>query len=159
MKGHRTADHPDSADQFVRHSTRVADRHVILYFAHAILVQEAGDEDGSVRPVELLVPEVVTGRSNAETPALAAVQQPGEDARRIEVRQAEPVDGAVHPDQRGRAHVADDPVILDWLVARSHFKVLLCWHSDPSTWAQIAFSSCRVSHQGVSVFMLPLRGS
>ena len=80
----------------------------------------------SVRPVELLVAEVVTGRGNAEPSALAVVQQRGKDAGGIEVRQAEPVDGAVHPDQRGRAHVADDAVILDGLVVRAHFRVLLC---------------------------------
>jgi hypothetical protein len=92
MKRQLAADHTDPPDQFIRHRARAADRHVILYLAHALVVQEAGDEDGGVRPVELLVPEVVAGRGNAETPALPVVQNCGEDARRVEVRQAEPVD-------------------------------------------------------------------
>ena len=116
MKRHHAAHHPDSADQFIRHGARAANRHIILDLTHALLVQETGDEDGGVRPVELLVPEVVAGRGNAEPPALPVVQQRGKDARGIEVWQAEPVDGAVHPDQRGRAHVADNPIILNGLV-------------------------------------------
>ena len=39
------------------------------------------------------------------------VQDPGEDARRVEARAAEPIDGAVGRDQRGRLEVADQPVI------------------------------------------------
>jgi len=38
VKRHRAADDTDSADQFIRHSARTADRHVILYLAHTILV-------------------------------------------------------------------------------------------------------------------------
>jgi hypothetical protein len=60
---------------------------------------------------------------DAEAPALLVVQDGGEDARGIKVRQAEPVDGAVHPHQRGRAQVADDAVMLDGLVARFHHTI------------------------------------
>ena len=127
-KGQPAADDADPPDQLVRHRADATDRHVILDLAHAVVVQEAGDEDVGVRPVELLVPEVVAGRGDAEAAALSVVQDGGEDAGRIEVRQAEPVDGAVHPHQRRRAQVADDAVVLDGLVARSHRAALHGWH-------------------------------
>src|SRR5205823_3060858 len=116
MKRQLAADHTDPPDQFIRYRARAADRHVILDLAHALVVQEAGDEDGGVRPVELLVPEVVAGRGNAETPTLPVVQNCGEDARRVKVRQAEPVDRPVHAHQGRRAHVAYDAVVLNGLV-------------------------------------------
>src|SRR5205823_3031122 len=116
MKRQLAADHTDPPDQFIRHRARTADRHVILDLAHALVVQEAGDEDGGVRPVELLVPEVVAGRGNAETPPLPVVQNCGENARRVEVRQAEPVDRPVHAYQGRRAHVAYDAIVLNGLV-------------------------------------------
>ena len=80
-------------------------------------MQETRDEDRGVRPVELLVPEVVAGRGNPEAPALLIVQDRGKDAWRIEVRQAEPINGAVHPHQGGCAHVPNQAVILNRLVA------------------------------------------
>ena len=137
MKRQPAADDPDPPDQLVLRRAGAADRHVILDLAHAILVQEAGDEDGGVRPVELLAPEVVAGRGDAEAAALAVVQDGGEDAGGIEVRQAEPVDRAIHPHQRGRAQVADDAVILDGLVARFHRTVLPGWHpvAVPDEWS------------------------
>ena len=52
-----------------------------------------------------------------------AAANPGKDTRRIEVRQAQPVDGTVHADQRSREHVADDAVVLNGLVARLHVNV------------------------------------
>ncbi len=73
MKRQLAADDPDSPDQLVPHRAGAADRHVILDLAHAILVQEAGDEDGGVRPVELLAPELVAGRCDAEPTALVVV--------------------------------------------------------------------------------------
>src|SRR5262245_55735354 len=79
-------------------------------------MKEASDKDRGVRPVELLAAEVVAGWGNAEPPAFPVVQQRGKDARRVEVWQTEPVEGAVHPDQRGRAHVADDAIVLNGLV-------------------------------------------
>ena len=124
VKRDAAADDADSPDQFLRHRAGAADRHVILDLTHAVVVQKARDEDVGVRPVELLVPEIVAGRGNPEAPALLVVQDGGEDARRIEVRQTQPVDGAIHPHQRRRAHVADDAVILDGLVTRFHHDIL-----------------------------------
>ncbi len=81
MKRHLAADHTDPPDQFIRHSTSAADRHVILYLAHAIFVQETGNENGGVRPVELPGSEVVGGWGNPKPPALSVVQHRGKDAR------------------------------------------------------------------------------
>ena len=96
------ADHSHPANQFIRHEAGAADRHVVLHLGHVVGVQEAGDEDSGVRPVELLVAELVAGRGDPEAPALLVVQDGGEDAGRVEARQAQPVDGAVHAHQRRR---------------------------------------------------------
>lgn len=53
---------------------------------------------------------------NAETPPAVVVQQCTEDAGRIEVGMAVPVDGAVDANQCDRAHVADHAVVFYWLV-------------------------------------------
>ena len=79
------ADHSDPPDQCVRRRAGATDRHVILDLAHPVVVQKAGNEDGGVRPVELLAPEVVAGRGDAEAAALAVVQDGGEDAGGIEM--------------------------------------------------------------------------
>ena len=49
-------------------------------------------------------------------PPLLVVEDRGEHAGRVEARQAQPVDRAVHADQRRRPHVADEAVVLDRLV-------------------------------------------
>ena len=132
-KGHPAADDADSADQLVRHSAGAADRHVILDLAHAVVVQEAGDEDGGVRPVELLVPEVGRrpGRSGSGRPCRSsriAAKTLGESKCG---RQSQSIEPSM-PDQRRRAQVADDAVVLDGLV--SH------WCSAPSAGARSGVS-------------------
>ncbi len=81
-----TPNHTDSSDQFIQHDARAAHGHVVLHLAHAIGVEEAGNEDVGVRPVELLVAEWVAVRGDPEAPTLGVVQDGGEDARGIEVR-------------------------------------------------------------------------
>ena len=81
-----TPNHTDSSDQFIRHGARAAHGHVVLHLAHALGVEEAGDEDVGVRPVELLVAEWVADRGDPEASTLGVVQDGGEDARGIEVR-------------------------------------------------------------------------
>ena len=61
-------------------------------------MQKPGDEDGGVRPVELLMSELFAGRCDTKAAALVVVEGRGKNARRIEMRQTEPVDRAVHPD-------------------------------------------------------------
>ena len=53
------------------------------------------------------------GRRDHPVAVALIAQQCGEAGRRVETRQAEPLGRAVHPDQRGRLHVADDRVVLD----------------------------------------------
>ena len=74
-------------------------------------------EHVGVGPVELLALHALGGGADAEAAALAIVEERGEDARRVEARQAEPVDGAVGADERDRAQVADDAVVLDARIA------------------------------------------
>ena len=120
MERHLAADDSHPADELIRRGSRAADRHVILDLANSVRVQESRDQDVGVGPIELLVAKIIAGRGDAEPPALLVVEDRGEDARRIEMRQAEPVDRAVHADQGRGPHVADDAVVLDRLVIRCH---------------------------------------
>ena len=124
MKRDTTADNADAPDQFFPYSADAADRHVILDFSHTFVVQKTGDEDSGVRPVELLVPKIVSGGGNSKAPAFVIVKYGGKDARGVEVRQAQPVNRAIHSHQSRRTHVADNSIILDRLVVRWHEKVL-----------------------------------
>ena len=53
------------------------------------------------------------GRRDLPEAVVLVAEQLGEARRRVEVRQAQPVDRAVHPDQGGGVQVADDGVVLD----------------------------------------------
>ena len=75
-----------------------------------------GDEDVRVLLVRALGLERLI-RSELEEPATAAVEDPREDRRRVDVRQAEPVDRAVGGDEGGRATVADHRVLADRRIA------------------------------------------
>src|SRR4029077_5413540 len=75
--------------------------------------------------VELLALPALAGRRDAEVATLVGVEDRGEDAGRVEVREAQPVDRAVHTDERGRVHVADNTVLLDRQVAGF---LLMCGH-------------------------------
>ena len=48
-----------------------------------------------------------------ERPSAPRIEDRAAQARGVEIREAEPVDGAVSGDERGRSSVADDRVILD----------------------------------------------
>jgi hypothetical protein len=52
-------------------------------------------------------------RCHHEMTAAGRVQQGAEDARGVQLGQAQPIDGAVHADQRERAAIADGRVVLD----------------------------------------------
>src|SRR5215471_14163782 len=77
-----------------------------------------GSSAAAVGQVHLLVLGLVEA-GDLEEPAFAPVEHCGEDAWRVELRQAAPVDRTVHPHQRDRVQVADDAVGFDWLVG--HF--------------------------------------
>ncbi len=104
-------------------AVRDAHRHIVDDLAHAIRRQETRHQDIRIGPVVLLGGDVrdVT-RADLEVAALLLVEDRREDARRVEVWIAEPVDRAVHADDGRAVHVADDAVILDGLVR--HILVL-----------------------------------
>ena len=123
------ANSPDEV--FLRRRPR-PDGHVIFEFPDAVGVQKAADQDIRFRPVVLLVPQTFRRRGDTESPALVRIENRAEDARRIEARQAQPIDRPVQPDQGGRPHVADDAVILDRLVVVIHRFVRQSPGSHPS---------------------------
>src|SRR5262245_27544918 len=59
-----------------------------------------------------------------EKSSFAFVENRGEDAWRVELRQTAPVDRTVHTHQRDRMQVADDAVGLDRLVGHSSPSLL-----------------------------------
>ena len=104
-----------------------ANGHVVDDLRYAVLGEEAGDQDVRLGPVDLFVDDSVgSRRTDTEVSALPLIQNRGEDARRIEMGETEPVDGAVHPDQRYCLQVSDDAIVLDRQV--SHFPNIA--HSD-----------------------------
>ena len=94
----------------------IADRHEVDEFGDPRRTQKTGDEHVRVGPVELLGVDALPGRPDLETPAFGVVQNRAEHARRVEVRQAEPVERAVLADEGGGPQVADDAVVFDRLV-------------------------------------------
>ena len=55
--------------------------------------------------------------------AFVVIENRAEDAGRIEVGEAEPVNGAIFRDQGSGAKVADDPVVLDRLIGHAGLDV------------------------------------
>ena len=80
--------------------------------------EEARDEDVRVGEVELLRRPALGRRGDPVVAAALPVEDRAEDARRVEVRAAVPVDRAVGAHERRRVEVADDPVLGDREVAR-----------------------------------------
>src|ERR1700733_9287788 len=114
--------HPaDEATVFVPGGTS-QDRHEILNFADAVGREEPRDEPVGIRPIDLLVSRVLVSRAEAEVATLFVVEDAGEDAGRIEVREAEPVDRPLHADQSGGPHVPDDAVVFDRLITHAHSR-------------------------------------
>jgi pSer/pThr/pTyr-binding forkhead associated (FHA) protein len=86
--------------------------HEIHDLADELLAEEPRHEHVRVREVHLLSPGGA-GAPDREMAAPVVIEDRGEHGRRVEPGQAEPVDVAVHGDQRGRVQIADDPVVLD----------------------------------------------
>src|SRR6266404_2574814 len=99
-------------------TAHVLDRHEVDHFADPLGAKKARQQHIAVGQVHLLVLGLVEA-GDLEEASFALVENRGEDAWRVEVRQAAPVDRTVHAHQRYRVHVADDAVALDWLVG--HF--------------------------------------
>ena len=94
-------------------------RHKVDDLAHAVRRQETRYQHIGLRPIHLLVGNLLlaAGRGNLEMAALGIVQDGGENTGRVKVRAAEPVDGAVDAHQSHGVHIADDAVILDGQVS------------------------------------------
>src|SRR5262245_19376641 len=92
------------------------DRHVVGDLRDAGAREKSGFEDIAVRPVELLRPELFTVRSDGESATVRIIQKRREHTRRVEEREAQPIERAVGSDESRRPHVADDAVALDRLV-------------------------------------------
>jgi len=76
---------------------RALDRHEIHNFTDALVAKKPRHQDVAVRHVHLFVLRLVeTG--DAERAPFLVVEDRREDARRVEVRQAAPVDGPVDAD-------------------------------------------------------------
>ena len=93
------------------------DWHVVDDFGDSGVGEEARHQHVAVRPVELLASG--SRRRLGEMtnrPPLWSSRMRGEHARRVEVREAQPVDRSGRPDQSSGPHVADDAVALDRLV-------------------------------------------
>jgi hypothetical protein len=101
-----------------------ADGHVVGKLADAVGVQESRDENIGVWPVVLLLSDIVASCGDAEPTALPIIENRGEDAGSIEVRNAHPINRAVHADQRGGVHIAYQAVVLDGLIR--HGVALTC---------------------------------
>ncbi len=110
LETHRPAHHPHVAHQARAGARPGEDRHKVDDLGHPLGGEEAREQDVGVGQVELLAALVRDG-PEPEASALLVVQDGAEDRRRVERRQAEPVDRPVHPDERRRVEVADDTVV------------------------------------------------
>src|SRR5216684_2861334 len=88
-------------------------RHEVDDFADAASRQETGDQHIRVRPIELLMGNIVGARGDSKNPSLLRIQNRAEHAGGIESRETEPVDGAVLADEGGGAKISNDSVILN----------------------------------------------
>src|SRR5262249_58919239 len=81
-------------------------------------------QHGGVGEIELLARRAPEERCDLEAPTTLGVDEGREHRRRIEVGQAEEVDGSVRADQRDRVEVADDAVVADGCVTTRHHVAL-----------------------------------
>ena len=87
-------------------------RHAVGDLEHTGRTSECRHED--VRAVDVGARVVVDAfRRDVERSAALGVQHAAEHRRRVEAREARPVDRAVAPDERGRVAVADQRVVAD----------------------------------------------
>src|SRR3712207_93605 len=93
------------------------DRHEVDHLADPVGGHEPRDQDRSVGEVQLPAHVVVLVGSDAEVPAAVVVEQGREDARGIETRTAEPIDGSVGTYKGCRLQIADQAVLTDFGVA------------------------------------------
>src|SRR5262249_3088460 len=89
------------------------DGHEIDQLDDALFPHEAGEEHRRVGEIHLLDDVVSVRWSDRKRAAAAAIQQAGEDTRRVEAWTAVPIDGAVEGYQRRRLQIADETMVAD----------------------------------------------
>jgi hypothetical protein len=111
----RPAHRPHHADDLppVGVGRASGDGQEIAHHADPVLRQKPRDQNGGLRPVELLGRYLLSPQRNLEVAARFGVKDARKDARCIEARQAAPVDGAVFAHEGHGVHVADEAVVLD----------------------------------------------
>ena len=91
----------------------VAVRHQVDDLDHAGLGLPPGDEHERVVLVGARRAAGRADRGEPPVPVVVVAEQCAERRRRVEARQAEPVDAAVGADERAGVAVADEGVVLD----------------------------------------------
>ena len=87
-------------------------RHEVGKSDRAAVSLEIGCQDVALRQVRVTGAEVAS-RPYTEVAAVAIANKGGENAGRIESREAKPIDGTVAADERGGVHIPDYAVISD----------------------------------------------
>src|SRR3712207_988890 len=122
---HLSANHFEPADELVASVTILGHvyRHIVRDLRYPVERKEPRDEDIGVGPVELFAGYTLRNRGNLEASALLVVEDGGEDARGVEMRQTQPVDRAIHTNQGHAVQITDDPVVLYRLVGHGVFSL------------------------------------
>ena len=129
LEAHLASDDADQSHQAMLVRGRLArDRHKVDDLADTLGTEEARYQDRRAGQVHLSRDGAIARRTNAEEAAVLMVQQRAEDARRVEARQTQPVDGALRTDEGCGLEVADESVVFDgWVVVFVHGTSILGW--------------------------------
>ncbi len=151
LEAHRAPNHADDAHDapVPRIDAGIDGRHKVDDLTDAGRTQKARREDGGIRQVELLDRPLGIVGGDPEAAAVVGVQQRGEHARRIEARQAQPVDRSAGRHQRRGVQVADEAVLGNGRLGHSGFPSLV--RRSPTASAPVFQTrGCRRNRQGVS---------
>src|SRR5690349_2086504 len=106
LEQHRPPNADETANQRMRRvRPRVRDRHEVLDLADSLGAEETSDQDVRVREVQLLAGPTRARWRDLPAAPVPPIEDGTEDARRIEVRTAVPVDRALHPHKCRRMQV------------------------------------------------------
>src|SRR5215207_4873592 len=123
-EAHRPAHHAHQPNQPVPVGrTALDDRHEVDHLTSPVGGHEPRNQDRGVGEVQLPAHVVVPIGRNTEVPAAVVIEQGREDARRVETRTAEPIDGSVSTDQGCCLQLADQAV-LTYFGVEVHRNVL-----------------------------------
>ena len=94
-------------------------RHEVRDFRDPFVGEKTGQEDVGIGKVDLLVPRIGKVRADFEAAAFLIIEDRRENRGRIELRETHEIDRPIHPDERDGMEIADDAVILDWLITHA----------------------------------------